>query len=319
MYEYSQSEIEEARRVVYQVVRPTPAYAWPTLSKRLGFTAIVKHENHTPIGSFKLRGGLVYVDQLLRGGRSVLGLVTATRGNHGQSIALAGSLRGLPCVVIVPQGNSLEKNDAMSALGATVEVAGEDFDACRAIAARRENELQYHYVPSFDRSLVLGVGTYAEELFADHPDLDRIYVPIGMGSGICGLIGARDRLGLRTEIVGVVADGAPAFALSLDAGRPVPTATADTFADGLACRDPQAEALEIVRRGAHGLVRVSEDELKDAVSAYFAATHNVAEGAGAAALAAATKDRERLSGKKVGVILSGGNIDSAVFAGIIGR
>jgi len=256
---FTLDELAEATATVRSLVPPTPAYAWPLLAQRLGLTVVVKHENHTPTGSFKARGGLVYVDALCRADRGLKGLVTATRGNHGQSVALAAARNGVPAIIVVPEGNSTEKNAAMAAFGGELVTAGKDFDESRGVAARIQDERGYHYVPSFHRDLVKGVATYALELFQDAADLDVVYVPIGMGSGICGLITVRDLLGLKTEIVGVVAENAPAFALSFAAGRPVPTNSARTFADGVACRDPQAEAFAIVKDGAARVVSVSED------------------------------------------------------------
>jgi threonine dehydratase len=311
-------ELEAATTVVRTFVPQTPAYAWPLLCKRFGMEIIVKHENHTPTGSFKARGGLVYVDALRSQGRLPNGLVTATRGNHGQSVAVAAIRNGLPCVVVVPEGNSAEKNAAMEAFGAELMIAGRDFDESRAVAASIERERGYHLIPSFHRDLVKGVATYAHELFTAWPDLDVIYVPIGMGSGICGLITVRDLLRLKTEIVGVVADNAPAFALSFEAGRPVPTASAKTFADGMACRDPQIEPFEIIKRGAARIVRVSENEIAEAIRVIYSDTHNIAEGAGAAALAALIKETARQAGKRVGVIQCGGNIDMSVFRQVLG-
>jgi threonine dehydratase len=311
-------ELEAATAVVRTFVPQTPAYAWPLLCKRFGMEIIVKHENHTPTGSFKARGGLVYVDALRSQGRLPNGLVTATRGNHGQSVAVAAIRNGLPCVVVVPEGNSAEKNAAMEAFGAELMIAGRDFDESRAVAASIERERGYHLIPSFHRDLVKGVATYAHELFTAWPDLDVIYVPIGMGSGICGLITVRDLLRLKTEIVGVVADNAPAFALSFEAGRPVPTASAKTFADGMACRDPQLEPLEIIKSGAARIVRVTDDEIAEAIRVIYSDTHNIAEGAGAAALAALIKETARQAGKRVGVILCGGNIDMSVFRQVLG-
>ena len=255
---FTLDELAGAAAIVGAVVPATPTYAWPLLAERIGAEVVVKHENHTPIGSFKIRGGLVYVDGLLRNGAKPRGLVTATRGNHGQSIAFAAARNGIAAAIVVPQGNSREKNAAMEAFGGEVITAGKDFDESRPVAVQIQHERGYHYVPSFHRDLVKGVATYALELFTSRADLDAVYVPIGMGSGICGLITVRDLLGLRTEIVGVVADNAPAFALSFAAGRPVPTNTAATFADGMACRDPQAEALDIVMKGAARIVRVGE-------------------------------------------------------------
>ena len=315
---FTLDELAEATATVRSLVPPTPAYAWPLLAQRLGLTVVVKHENHTPTGSFKARGGLVYVDAVCRADRGLKGLVTATRGNHGQSVALAAARNGVPAIIVVPEGNSTEKNAAMEAFGGEIVTGGVDFDESRIVAARIERERDYHYVPSFHPELVKGVATYAHELFTACADLDVIYVPIGMGSGICAMITLRDLLGLKTEIVGVVADNAPAFALSFEAGRVVPTNTARTFADGVACREPPAEALDIVRKGASRIVRVSEDEIAEAIRIYYATTHNLAEGAGAVPLAALLKEASRYAGKRVGLVLTGGNIDMPVLKTILG-
>jgi threonine dehydratase len=314
---FSLDEVGAAAAVVRTVVAPTPAYAWPLLAGETGAEVVVKHENHTPIGAFKIRGGLVYLDALRRAGVKPKGLVTATRGNHGQSVALAAARNGIPSVIVIPQGNSPEKNAAMEAFGARLITAGKDFDESRAIAMQMEETHGYHFVPSFHRDLVKGVATYAFELFSSYTDLDAVYVPIGMGSGICGVITVRDLLGLATEVIGVVADNAPAFALSFEAGHPVPTNSAPTFADGMATRDPQAEALAIIKKGAARIVRVGEDEIAEAIRLYHRATHNLAEGAGAAPLAALVKEKSRYAGKRVGLILSGGNIDTAVLAQVL--
>lgn len=314
---FALDELTAAAGTVRGLVPPTPAYAWPLLAKATGATVIVKHENHTQIGAFKARGGLVYVDALLRSSARPKGLVTATRGNHGQSIALAAARNGLTAVIVVPEGNSREKNAAMEAFGAELVTAGKDFDESRAVAAEIERQRDYHFVPSFHRELVKGVATYALELFTAHADLDAVYVPIGMGSGICGLITVRDLLGLKAEIIGVVADNAPAFALSFAAGKPVPTNSARTFADGMACRDPQLEALAIVLAGAARVVRVSEDEIAEAIRIYHLTTHNLAEGAGAAPLAALLQEKHSYAGKRVGLVLSGGNIDMPVLAQVL--
>src|SRR5580692_7463624 len=244
---FSLDELKEAAAAIRPIVPPTPAYAWPLLAKRVGSTVVVKHENHTPTGSFKARGGLVYVDALCRADRSLKGLVTATRGNHGQSIALAAARNGIAVAIVVPEGNSREKNAAMEAFGAELITAGKDFDESRVTAAQIQKQRGYHYVPSFHRDLVKGVATYAYELFSSFADLDVVYVPIGMGSGICGVITVRDLLGLKTEVVGVVAENAPAYALSFKAKQLTPTNSARTFADGVACRDPQADAFAISR------------------------------------------------------------------------
>ena len=314
---FTLDELAAATAIVRSYVPPTPAYAWPMLAERIGATVVVKHENHTPTGSFKARGGLVYVDALCRADRDLKGLVTATRGNHGQSIALAAARNGVPVVIVVPEGNSREKNAAMQAFGGELVTGGKDFDESRAVAAQIQNERGYHFVPSFHRDLVKGVATYALELFKSFDDLDVVYVPIGMGSGICGVISVRDLLGLKTEIVGVVAENAPAFALSFAAGQPVPANSARTFADGVACRDPQADAFAIVKTGAARVVTVSEDEIAEAIRIYYTTTHNLAEGAGAAPLAALLKEKARYAGKHAGLILSGGNIDMPLFAQVL--
>jgi threonine dehydratase len=315
---FTLDELAVATACVRSLVPPTPAYAWPLLGKRVAATVIVKHENHTPTGSFKARGGLVYVDALRRAGRLPKGFVTATRGNHGQSIAIAAAKNGVPVVIVVPEGNSTEKNAAMEAWGGELVTAGVDFDESRIVAGKIERERDYHYVPSFHPELVKGVATYAHELFTDCADLDVVYVPIGMGSGLCGMITMRDLLGLKTEVVGVVADNAPAFALSFEAGRVVPTNSARTFADGVACREPPAEALDIIRKGASRIVRVSEDEIAEAIRIYYATTHNLAEGAGAAPLAALLKEASHYAGKRAGLVLTGGNIDMPVLKTILG-
>ncbi len=312
----SADDIEAAFAVVRPHVPETPSHHWPLLSRRVGATVLVKHENHTPTGSFKARGGLTYLAGLLGSGPRPKGLVTATRGNHGQSVAIAAGQAGLPAVIVVPEGNSTEKNAAMAAFGGEVIICGKDFDESRAEAARIEAERGYHFIPSFHRDLVAGVATYAAELFRQQPDLDRVYVPIGMGSGICAVITVRDLLGLKTEIVGVVAEAAPAFALSFEAGKPVSTASAATFADGIACRDPQPEPVEIIREGAAEVVRVSETEIAEAVRLLYGATHNLAEGAGAAALAALLKQGPGKA-ERVAVVQTGGNIDRAWFVKIL--
>lgn len=314
---FTLDELAAAVAIVRPFVPPTPAYVWPLLARRVGAEVIVKHENHTPTGSFKGRGGLTYVDFLLREGPRPKGLVTATRGNHGQSVALAAARNGIPAVIVVPEGNSTEKNAAMVAFGGELVTAGKDFDESRGFAAEIEQQRGYHYVPSFHRELVKGVATYALELFTSHADLAAVYVSIGMGSGISGLITVRDLLGLKTEIVGVVAENAAAFALSFEARRPVPTDSARTFADGIACRDPQPDPLEIITAGAARVVRVSEEEIAQAIRVYYTTTHNLAEGAGAAPLAALLKEKDRYAGKRVGLILSGGNIDMPIFAQVL--
>lgn len=310
-------ELEAAAGLVRRTVPPTPQYAWPLLAQRLGVDVVVKHENHTPAGAFKVRGGLVYCDDLARSGDRVAGLISATRGNHGQSLGLAGKRAGLPVTILVPHGNSMEKNAAMRAFGVALIEHGQDFDEARVEADRLAQLKGLRFVPSFHPSLVRGVATYALELFRAEPDLDTVYVPIGMGSGICGLIRTRDLLGLKTRIVGVVAERAPAYALSVAAGQVVETETARTFIDGVACRSPDAEALAIIRAGAERIVEVSEDAVAEAMRVYHTDTHNLAEPAGAAPLAALMQERAVLAGRRVGVILCGGNVDRPVFAEVL--
>src|SRR6476620_2426613 len=310
---FSLRELERAHAMVGQAMPPTPAHAWPLLAQRLGAHVVVKHENHTPIGAFKVRGGLVYLERLKRERANTPGIISATRGNHGQSLAFAASRHGVPAVIYVPRGNSVEKNRAMHAFGAELVEHGEDFQAAAEEAQRRAQFTGLHMVPSFHPDLVLGVATYALELFRTAPDLDVLYVPIGQGSGICGCIMARDLLGLKTEIVGVQSTEAPSYALSFAAGKVVTTNSSNTLADGMATRIPDADAFALIRKGASRLVQVSDDEVAAAIRAYWTDTHNLAEGAGAAALAAALQEKNKLSGKRVGLVLSGGNIDFDLF------
>jgi threonine dehydratase len=306
-------QLERAHGVVGAAMPPTPAYAWPLLSERLGATAIVKHENHTPTGAFKVRGGLVYIDRLKRERPNTPGLISATRGNHGQSLAFAGNRHGVPVTIFVPRGNSVDQNHAMRAFGARLVEHGEDFQAAREEAYRRAAIDGLEFVPAFHPDLVLGVATYALELFRKAPDLDLLYVPIGQGSGICGCILARDLLGRTTDIVGVQSTEAPSYALSFAAGTVVTTATSNTMADGMATRIPDTDALAIIRKGASRIVQVTDDEVGAAMRAYWTDTHNLAEGAGAAALAAATQEKQKIRGKRIGLVLSGGNIDLDTF------
>jgi threonine dehydratase len=306
-------QLEHAHAIVGAAMPPTPAYAWPLLSERLGATVIVKHENHTPTGAFKVRGGLVYVDRLKRERPQTAGLISATTGNHGQSIAFAASRSGVPVTIFVPHGNSVEKNRAMRAFGANLVEHGADFQSAREEAGRRAKRDELEFVPSFHPDLVTGVATYALELLQKAPDLDLLYVPIGQGSGICGCILARDLLGLTTEIVGVQSTEAPSYALSFAAGTVVSTNSSNTLADGVATRVPDADALAIIRKGASRMVQVTDDEIAAAMRAYWTDTHNLAEGAGAAALAAALQEKAKIRGKRVGLVLSGGNIDFDLF------
>ena len=306
-------QLENAQAIVGAAMPPTPAHAWPLLSERLGATVIVKHENHTPIGAFKVRGGLVYVDRLKRERPDTPGLISATRGNHGQSLAFAASRYGVPVTIYVPHGNSVEKNRAMRAFGADLVEHGEDFQAAREEAERHARRDGSEFVPSFHPDLVMGVATYALELLCKAPDLEILYVPIGQGSGICGCILARDLLGLRTEIVGVQSTEAPSYALSFAAGTVVRTNSSNTRADGMATRVPDPEALAIIRKGASRIVQVTDDEIASAIRAYWTDTHNLAEGAGAAPFAAALQEKAKICGKRVGLVLTGGNIDLDLF------
>ncbi len=314
---FTKAELDQAIQIVRSVMGATPQYNWPLLAKRTGCEVWVKHENHTPIGAFKVRGGLVYLQHLMESGRKIRGLVTATRGNHGQSIPFAARRHCIPVTVYVPEGNAIEKNAAMTAVGATLVVHGEDFDESRGEAGRIAEEQGLEFVPAYHPALVRGVATYASELFEAVSDLHTVYVPIGMGSGISGLITVRDLLGLDTDIVGVVSTNAPAYALSYDAGHVVTTNSAKTFVDGVACRVPDATALEVIRGGAARIVQVTDDEVAEAMRIYHTDTHNMAESAGAAPLAALMQERETMRGKRVGVILCGGNVDSDVYAQVL--
>jgi threonine dehydratase len=310
---FTLEELEAAARLVHRTFAATPQLAWPLLSARSGAEVWVKHENHTPTGAFKVRGGLVYMERLRRERPQVAGVISATRGNHGQSLAYAGRQQGVAVTILVPHGNSAEKNAAMRAFGARLVEHGEDFDAAREEAARLAAVEGLEFAPSFARDLVLGVATYALEFFRGSPPLDALYVPIGMGSGICGCILARDLLGLTTEIIGVQSAGAPSYALSLAAGHVVTTNRAETRADGMATRVPDPQAFDIIRRGAARIVTVTDEEVAAAIRALWQDTHNLAEGAGAAALAAMLREREAMRGKRVGLVLSGGNIDLDLF------
>jgi threonine dehydratase len=301
-------ELEATEALIRRHFPATPQYAWPLLAQRAGCEVWVKHENHTPTGAFKVRGGLSYF-----AGLESRGVISATRGNHGQSLAYAGAKFGIPVTIVVPRGNSVEKNAAMRAQGATLIEHGEDFDAARMFAMQEAAARSLDFAPSFAPPLVRGVATYALELFRGAPPLDALYVPIGLGSGICGCIMARDLLGLSTEIIGVQSTGADAYAQSFAAGRVIETPSAVTKADGMATRIPDPAALEMILKGAARIVTVTDDELRDAIRAYWTDTHNLAEGAGAAPFAALMQERARMAGKRVGVILCGGNIDLALF------
>jgi len=318
MHGLTRDDIENAARQVYQVMPATAQYAWPLLAERLGCTVWVKHENHTPTGAFKVRGGITFMHWLKRTHPDTRGVVTATRGNHGQSIALAARALGLRALIVVPRGNSVEKNNAMRGFGGEVVEFGWDFDEAREEAARLAEAQGLYLVPPYHPELIKGVSTYALELFTAVPDLDTVYVPIGCGSGVCGVIAARDALGLKTQVVGVVSTEADAAKLSFEAGKILETASANTLADGMAVRKPIPEAFAVYAAGAARIVSVTDEEVSEAMRVYYSDTHNLAEGAGAAALAALMQEREAMEGKKVGIILTGGNVDRPVFARVIG-
>jgi len=311
------ADIEDAAGVVYRAFGPTPQYRWATLSARLGTECWLKHENHTPVGAFKIRGGLTYFDALARRGALPRAVVCATRGNHGQSVAWAARAHGVPCTIVVPHGNSVEKNAAMRSLGAELIEHGDEFQVAREHAAALAAERDAHLVPSFHGALLSGVASAWWELLRAAPHLDVLYVPIGLGSGVCAAIAAKRALGLGTRIVGVVSAHATTYADSLAAGRVVEAAVSTELADGMACRVAEADALQILQTELDHVVRVSDAEVAEAMRMLFADTHNVAEGAGAAGFAAAWQERARLRGQVVGTTLCGGNVDSARFARVL--
>jgi threonine dehydratase len=310
------TEIEAAAAMIRETVPPTPQYRWPLLCTRLGAEVWVKHENHTVAGAFKLRGGLIYFHKLTERQKPA-GVVSATTGNHGQSVGFAARHYGIPAAIVVPFGNSTEKNAAIRALGVELIEHGNDFQTAREHATRLAQQRGWHMVPSFHRDLVTGVATYCLEFLRVVPDLDTVYVPVGMGSGICGMIAARDALHLATRVVGVVSSLAPAYALSFAQKKQVEHAVTTRIADGMAVRRPAPDALEIIWSGVERMVEVDDAEIEAAMRALFEDTHNVAEGAGAAALAAAISERDQLRGNKIGLVLSGGNVDREVFARVL--
>jgi threonine dehydratase len=314
---FTRDELDHATSLVRRWVPPTPQYAWPLLARAVGTQVWVKHENHTPTGAFKVRGGLVYADRVRRQRPEVTGIVSATRGNHGQSLAFAGAAMGLKVTIVVPYGNSPDKNQAMGGFGAEVIEYGHDFQAAREYSVQLAAERGLEAVPPFHPDLVVGVATFARELFDAVDDLDAVYVPVGMGTGISGLIGVRDLLGLRTEIIGVVAEAAPATARSFAAGRVVTTVAAATFADGVACRVPDADAVGVICAGAARILEVSDDDTADAMRILFATTHNAPEPAGAIALGGLLSEAPAMQGRRVAIIQTGGNVDSEVFARVL--
>jgi threonine dehydratase len=321
MSSVSLETLRAGQEIVYRYMKPTLAHAWPLLAERLQTRVVVKHENHTPSGAFKVRGGLTYFETLKIREPKCAGVISATRGNHGQSVGISAQRHGITATIVVPEGNSIEKNAAMRALGVNLIEHGEDFQMSREYATKLALDQGLHMIPSFHADLLLGVASYWLELFETAPDLQRVYVPIGMGSGICSAILARDALGLKCDIVGVVSDHAPAYALSFEAGHILEAPVTTQLADGLACRSPDAQAFEMIKKGVSEIVRVTDDEIAEAMRIYFSDTHNVAEGAGAAPLAAALKQiragDKKAKGQAIGLPLCGGNVDSAVFAKVL--
>ena len=310
-------DLAQARERVAAHVPPTAARRWPLLEQVTGTETWVKHENHNPTGAFKVRGGITFVARLLAQRPDTPGLVAATRGNHGQSIAYAGRAAGLPVVIVVPEGNSPDKNAATASYGAELVVHGRDYQAAREHAAVLSAERGLVAVPPFHPWLVEGVATAAAELHEDVPGLDAVYVPVGMGSGICAQIAVRDLLGADTEVIGVVSERAPAYALSFEAGHPVSTEDADTFVDGVACRTPDPDAVAAIAPGAARFVRVSEEAAAEAMALMYRATHNLAEPAGSLALAGLLADHQAAPGRRVAVVHTGGNADFGVLSGAL--
>jgi threonine dehydratase len=313
----SLEQIRAAQAVVYRNMPPTPQYTWPLINERMGAEAWIKHENHTPVGAFKVRGALVYVNWLMNLQPGLEGVVAATRGNHGLGVGMAAHLLGLKAVIVVPHGNSVEKNRAMLAQGVELVTHGDDFQASLEFARKLAKQRGFAMVDSFHEQTVLGAATYALELFHGAPALDAVYVPIGLGSSVCGVSAVRNALGLSTEIVGVVAAQSPSYALSFKRRELTEAAAQTVIADGLACRRPNAQALEAIFENVSRIVELSDAEIMAAMRAYYEDTHNLAEGAGAAALAGALKEKSLLKGKRIGVILTGGNVDRETYASVL--
>jgi threonine dehydratase len=311
------AEIETAAAVVERVVPPTPQFSWPLLNARTGCELWVKHENHTALGAFKIRSILYYMTRLVEREPTVRGVVAATRGNHGQGVAFAARRLGLTATIVVPHGNSVEKNRAMRALGAELIEHGDDFNSALIYSRELAAERKAHAMPSYHYDLVTGAASSALAFLRQAPALDRIYVPIGLGSGICAMLAARNALGLTVPVVGVVSDLAPAIAISFASGRLTAAPATTRIADGLACSTPNPEAFENILHGVEAIVRVSEVDVEAAMRAYFSDTHNVAEGAAGAGLAAILQEREQVAGKRVGVVFTGGNVDASVFARVL--
>lgn len=313
----NRAEIDAAAKIVKSLVPPTPQYSWPLINARVGCEVWVKHENHTPIGAFKIRGGVHYMARLRETQPKVCGVVLATRGNHGQAIAFAARHFGFDCTVVVPRGNSVEKNEAMQALGAELVEYGEDFQAALDYSKQLAEERSLHWVPSFHRDLVCGNSVSTLNFLENTPQLARVYVPIGLGSGMCAMLAAREALGLKCELIGVASASAPAISTSFEERRLVTHRVSTRIADGLACSTPNAEALEYILAGVERIVLVTDQEIEAAMRIYFTDTHNVAEGAGAAALAAVLQERNKNEGSRIGVVFTGGNVDRDTFARVI--
>jgi threonine dehydratase len=313
----SLAEIEQAQRLVYAHMPPTPQYSWPLLNQRLGTEVWLKHENHSPVGAFKLRGALVYMEWLKRSQPGLKGVVAATRGNHGQGVGMAARLHGLKAVIVVPHGNSKEKNLAMAAQGAELIVHGDDFQASLEHAVELSTELGYAMVESFHERLLMGTGTYAKEFLEGAPALDSVYVPIGLGSSICGMAAARNALELKTEIVGVVSRASPSYALSFRQHAIVEAPAETKIADGLACRKPNQQAMEFIWKNVARIVEVTDEEIGAAMRALYEDTHNLVEGAGAAGVAAALAEKDLNSGKRFGIVITGGNVDMDMYARVL--
>ncbi len=315
----SLAQIREAQAVIYRYMPPTPQYSWPLTNKRLEAEVWIKHENHTPIGAFKLRGALVYIEWLKQSRTSLEGVVAATRGNHGQGVGMAARLLGLKAVVVVPHGNSVEKNCAMLAQGVELVERGHDFQESLEFARTLAKDRGFEMVDSFHERLVMGTATYGLELFESVPALDTVYVPIGLGSSICGVAAARNALGSSTKIVGVVSSESPSYSLSFEQRKVVEAPSRTLIADGLACRTPNPRAMEAVWENVIRIVEVTDAEIADAMRALFQDTHNVAEGAGAAALAGALKEKDLNRGQRIGVVLTGGNVDAQIYRRVLAR
>jgi len=313
----SLAQIREAQDVLYRYMPPTPQYSWPLINQRLGTEVWIKHENHTPVGAFKIRGALIYTEWLRQTQPNLKGVVAATRGNHGQGAAMAARIHGISCVIVVPHGNSIEKNRAMIAQGAELVEHGQDFQESLEFARTLAADREFVMIDSFHERLVMGTATYALEFFQSAPALDRVYVPIGLGSSVCGVSAARNGLGLATEIIGVVASGSPSYSLSFAQHKVVEAPSRTAIADGLACRTPNASAMEIIWENVERIVTVSDVEIECSMRAIYEDTHNVAEGAAAAAMAGAMQEQKSNKVKRIGVVLTGGNVDANVFARVL--